>query len=205
MDATWDIESSEGLSSLLSRVQVPEPQQIVDKQSRALWDIMQTWIWAKSSCAPKTQTLRPPRQQAHRSPQPMSGQSVRRPAWMPTQCNACKQHSEATCRASAWATTASPASAFCHWCTCSSAVNRVPWQYRMSHRQYQDIIEARASRALRVRSKSSATRLPCVEALAGEAFDKQVLDICAQSLASDLGLRTVDTHELLQADRKLWN
>ena len=38
-----------------------------------------------------------------------------------------------------------------------------------------------------------------------KAFDKKILDICAQSLASDSGLRTVNTHELLNADRKLWN
>ena len=38
-----------------------------------------------------------------------------------------------------------------------------------------------------------------------KAFDKKVLDICAQTLTADAGLRTVNTHELLQADRKIWN
>ena len=38
-----------------------------------------------------------------------------------------------------------------------------------------------------------------------KAFDKKILDICTQSLAPDSGLRTVNTHELLNADRKLWN
>ena len=38
-----------------------------------------------------------------------------------------------------------------------------------------------------------------------KAFDKKILDICTQSLAADSGLRAVNTHELLNADRKLWN
>ena len=38
-----------------------------------------------------------------------------------------------------------------------------------------------------------------------KAFDKKILDICTQSLSPDSGLRTVNTNELLNADRKLWN
>ena len=38
-----------------------------------------------------------------------------------------------------------------------------------------------------------------------KAFDKKILDICTQALSADSGLRTVNTHELLQADRKLWH
>ena len=37
-----------------------------------------------------------------------------------------------------------------------------------------------------------------------KAFDKKILDICTQNLAADSGLRTVNTHELLNADCKLW-
>ena len=36
------------------------------------------------------------------------------------------------------------------------------------------------------------------------AFDKKICDLATQSMPADSGLRTVNTTELLQADRKLW-
>ena len=124
------------------------------------------------------------------------------------------------------------------WFAPRGTIKWIPWQLRMSQRQYQDIIEARASRALRADAQLVSSALfdetpeLSVErahlspawlartqqvfrnaiALCGgahlavlKAFDKKILDICAQSLAADSGLRTVNTHELLNADRKLWN
>ena len=124
------------------------------------------------------------------------------------------------------------------WFAPRGTIKWVPWQLRMSQRQYQDIMEARASRALRTEAQLVSSALfdetpeLSIErahlspawlaraqqifrnaiALCGgahlavlKAFDKKILDICAQSLASDSGLRTVNTHELLNADRKLWN
>ena len=37
------------------------------------------------------------------------------------------------------------------------------------------------------------------------AFDKKIYDLATQSMPADSGLRTVNTTELLQADRKLWH
>ena len=124
------------------------------------------------------------------------------------------------------------------WFAPRGAIKWVPRQLRVSQRQYQDIIEARASRALRAEAQLVSSVLfdetpelsierthlsPAwlartqqvsrnAMALCGgarlavlKAFDKKVLDICAQGLAADSGLRTVNTHELLNANRKLWN
>ena len=124
------------------------------------------------------------------------------------------------------------------WFAPRGTIKWVPWQLRMSQRQYQDIMEARMSRALCTEAQLVSSALfdetpeLSIErahlspawlaraqqifrnaiALCGgahlavlKAFDKKILDICTQSLASDSGLRTVNTHELLNADRKLWN
>ena len=124
------------------------------------------------------------------------------------------------------------------WFSPRGTIKWVPWQLRMSQKQYQDIIEARTSRTLRAEAQLVSSALfdetpeLSIErahlspawlaraqqvfrnaiALCGgahlavlKAFDKKILDICTQSLAADSGLRTVNTHELLNADRKLWN
>ena len=124
------------------------------------------------------------------------------------------------------------------WFAPRGTIKWVPWQLRMSQRQYQDIMEARTSRTLRTEAQLVSSALfdetpeLSIErahlspawlartqqifrnaiALCGgahlavlKAFDKKILDICTQSLAPDSGLRTVNTHELLNADRKLWN
>ena len=124
------------------------------------------------------------------------------------------------------------------WFTPKGSIKWIPWQLRMSHKQYQDIIEARTARTLRTevqlvsaalfdetpeltidRAHLSPAWLARTQqvfrnaiALCGgarlatlKAFDKKVLDICTQQLSAESGLRTVNTHELLQADRKLWN
>ena len=124
------------------------------------------------------------------------------------------------------------------WFTPKGAIKWIPWQLRMSHKQYQDIIEARAARTLRTEAQLVSAALfdetpeltidrahlsPAwlartqqvfrnAIALCGgarlatlKAFDKKALDICAQQLSAESGLRAVNTHELLQADRKLWN
>ena len=108
----------------------------------------------------------------------------------------------------------------------------------MSQKQYQDIIEARATRTLRTEAQLVSAALfdetpelsidrahlsPAWLARAQQifrnaialcngarlatlkAFDKEILDLCTQQLPADTGLRTVNTHELLQADRKIWN
>ena len=107
----------------------------------------------------------------------------------------------------------------------------------MSQKQYQDIIEARATRTLRAEAQLVSSALfdetPEVSidsahlspawlartqqifrnaiALCNgahlatlKAFHKKILDICMQTLTAEAGLRTVNTHELLQADRKIW-
>ena len=38
-----------------------------------------------------------------------------------------------------------------------------------------------------------------------KAFDKKVIDLCTQALHPETGLRTVNTAELLNADRKIWS
>ena len=124
------------------------------------------------------------------------------------------------------------------WFTPKGAIKWIPWQLRMSHKQYQDIIEARTARTLRAEAQLVSAALfdetPELNidrahlspawlartqqvfrnaiALCGgarlatlKAFDKKIMDICTQQLSAESGLRTVNTHELLQADRKLWN
>ena len=124
------------------------------------------------------------------------------------------------------------------WFMPKGAIKWIPWQLRMSHKQYQDIIEARAARTLRTEAQLVSAALfdetPELNidrahlspawlartqqvfcnaiALCGgahlatlKAFDKKILDICTQQLSAESGLRTVNTHELLHADRKLWN
>ena len=113
----------------------------------------------------------------------------------------------------------------------------VPWQYRLSTRQYQERMEAKSARAVRselqllsqaffddtpevsVEHHSLAagwlTRIQTVfrNALARcqaahlsnlKAFDKKIADLCLTQPDPSLGLRTVNTQELLSADRKLW-
>ena len=124
------------------------------------------------------------------------------------------------------------------WFTAKGAIKWIPWQLRMSQKQYQDIIEARATLTLRTVAQlvssalfdetpevsidrahlspawlartqqifRNAIALCNVAHLATlKAFDKKILDICTQTLTADAGLGTVNTHELLQADRKIWN
>ena len=38
-----------------------------------------------------------------------------------------------------------------------------------------------------------------------KAFDKKVFDLATQSMPADSGLRTINTQELLHADRKIWS
>ena len=114
----------------------------------------------------------------------------------------------------------------------------VPWQLRLSQRQYQEILEARTHRMLRTEAQlvsaalldetpeipiSSMHLTPAwlartqavfrnAIALCGGAhlatlktFDKKVFDYVTQSMPATTGLRAVNLHELLHADRKLWN
>ena len=124
------------------------------------------------------------------------------------------------------------------WCKPGGAIKWIPWQMRLSSKQYQDIIEARTSRTLRTEAQLISTalfdetpELPVEHVrlnaswLASKqavfrnaialcngahlavlkAFDKKVLDLCAQAMPASSGLRTANTQELLQADRTLWN
>ena len=124
------------------------------------------------------------------------------------------------------------------WFTPKGVIKWVPWQLRMSQKQYQDIIEARTTRTLRTEAQLVSAALfdetpelsidrahlsPAWLARTQQifrnaialcngahlatlkAFDKKILDLCTQQLPADTGLRTVNTHELLQADRKIWN
>ena len=114
----------------------------------------------------------------------------------------------------------------------------VPWQMRLSSKQCQDIIEARATRTLRTEAQLISTALfdetpelpverirlnaswlaskqavfrNAIALCNGahlsvlKAFDKKVLDLCAQSMPPSMGLRAANAQELLQADRTLWN
>ncbi|CAE7249514.1 unnamed protein product [Symbiodinium sp. CCMP2456] len=118
------------------------------------------------------------------------------------------------------------------------AIKWVPWQLRLSQRQYQEILEARTHRMLRTEAQlvsaalldetpeipiSSMHLTPAwlartqavfrnAIALCGGAhlatlktFDKKIFDYATQNLPAETGLRAVNLHELLHADRKLWH
>ena len=117
------------------------------------------------------------------------------------------------------------------------AMRWVPWQLRLSARQYQEIMVAKSSKAVRsemqllshaffddtpevsVDSRAlSAGWLVKVQTIFRnaialcqaahlsnlKAFDKKVADLCLAAPDPILGLRTVNTQELLAADRKIW-
>ena len=124
------------------------------------------------------------------------------------------------------------------WFKPEGAIKWVPWQLRLSQRQYQEILEARTTRMLRTEAQlvsaalldetpeipiSSMHLTPAwlartqavfrnAIALCGGAhlaslknFDKKIFDYATASTPADTGLRNVNLHELLHADRKLWN
>ena len=114
----------------------------------------------------------------------------------------------------------------------------VPWQLRMSEKQYQEILVARTGKTLRTEAQLISAALiddtPELSidpnrlthgwlikiqqvfrnaiALCGGAhlaalkeLDAKVLDYATANIPADLGLRTVNMTELLQADRKIWS
>ena len=124
------------------------------------------------------------------------------------------------------------------WFRPHGSIKWVPWQLRLSAKQYQEIIEARTAKTLRTEAQLISTALfdetpeQCIDkaflspawltrcqtvmrnaiALCNgarlrilKAFDAKVFELATQSMAADSGLRTVNTAELLQADRKLWS
>ena len=285
---TWEVETSEGLSALLTHVQVPEPLQkalkdtglcsisdfayayidptdlsdFVSKQSQSLWEQLQV---ADPEHSPAVARLRRAldmsqnitrAQDARAAPAAQAAQAatpVMTPAtnvWAepaPPRLDAeAVQRMQASFKSNypgehldSDSTPSIRLLSLVHqWFTPKGVIKWIPWQLRMSHKQYQDIIEARTARTLRTEAQLVSAALfdetpelrsdrahlsPAwlartqqvfrnVIALCGgahlatlKAFDKKVLDICTQALSAESGLRTVNTHELLQADRKLWN
>ena len=123
------------------------------------------------------------------------------------------------------------------WFRPHGSIKWIPWQLRLSAKQYQEIIEARVAKTLRSEARLISTALfdetpeqsidksflspawlsrcqtvmrHAVALCNGahlrilKAFDAKVFELATQHMAQDSGLRTVNTAELLQADRKLW-
>ena len=124
------------------------------------------------------------------------------------------------------------------WFKPHGSIKWIPWQLRLSAKQYQELIEARTAKTLRTEAQLISTALfdetpeqsidraflsptwlsRCQTVMRNaialcngahlrilKAFDAKVFELATQSLAPDSGLRTVQTAELLQADRKLWS
>ena len=123
------------------------------------------------------------------------------------------------------------------WFKPHGSIKWIPWQLRLSAKQYQELIEARTAKTLRTEAQLISTALfdetpeqsidraflsptwlsRCQTVMRNaialcngahlrilKAFDAKGFE-ATQSLAPDSGLRTVQTAELLQADRKLWS
>ena len=106
----------------------------------------------------------------------------------------------------------------------------IPWQLRLSQKQYQEAMEAKATKPLRTEAQLLSAALfddtPEMTLQQGavngvqkpfrnawalaahlhnlKAFDKKVAELCLQHFDQDLGLRSPNMQELLAADRKIW-
>ena len=281
MDASSDLDSREGLVSLMQSLQVPVPLQdallnsgiariadfadasdlnsFIAKQPDALWEGMQVSDPEHSPAVARLRrTLDKCKAQASTHEASPALAPALSQASMPAASNVWAEHapprldSEAVQRMQASFRANYPGehldadgmpsirllSRVHQWFAPKGVIKWVPWQLRMSQKQYQDIIEARTTRTLRTEAQLVSAALfdetpelsidrahlsPAWLARTQQifrnaialcngahlatlkAFDKKILDLCTQQLPADTGLRTVNTHELLQADRKIWN
>ena len=285
MDAPSDLDTREGLVSLMQTLQVPVPLQdallnsgivcvadfayayadasdlnsFIAKQPEALWESMQV---SDPEHSPAVARLRRTLDKCKAQASALEASSAPAPALpqasTPAASNVWAEHapprldSEAVQRMQASFRANYPGehldadgmpsirllSLVHQWFTPKGVIKWVPWQLRMSQKQYQDIIEARTTRTLRTEAQLVSAALfdetpelsidrahlsPAWLARTQQifrnaialcngahlatlkAFNKKILDLCTQQLPADTGLRTVNTHELLQADRKIWN
>ena len=283
MDSSWDVDAAEGLTMLLTHVQVPEPLQtalqqtglhsifdfayaytspedlatFIAKQGQDLWDQMQITDPEHSPAVARlrraldlSKSITKSKDASPSALAPTAPQSIATNVWAEHapprldseavqrmqstfKSNYPGEHLDSDCMPSIRLLS------IVHlWFAPRGTIKWVPWQLRMSQRQYQEIMEARTAKTLRTEAQLVSSALfdetPEISidrahlspawlartqqvfrnaiALCGgahlavlKAFDKKVLDIATQSLAPDSGLRTVNTHELLNADRKLWH
>ena len=204
MDSTWDVDASEGLTLLLTHVQVPEPLQtalqqtgllsisdfayaytspedlasFVARQSQDLWDQMQITdpehspavarlrraldlsksITKSKDASPAASSPTAPHSiasnvWAEHAPPRLDSEAVQR-MQSTFKANYPGEHLDSDCMPSIRLLS------IVHlWFAPRGTIKWVPWQLRMSQRQYQEIMEARTTKTLRAEAQLVSSAL----------------------------------------------